>query len=82
VKGNPTSTNSVASIFAWTGAIAKRGELDGTPEVVSFARKLESMVIRTVERGVMTKDLAAIAEPRPGTYAHTEEFITAVAKGL
>lgn len=81
-KGNPTSTNSVASIFAWTGAIARRGELDGTPEVTAFARKLESVVIRTIEYGTMTKDLAAIAEPNPGKYAFTEEFIDAVAKQL
>ncbi len=82
LKGNPTSTNSVASIFAWTGAIARRGELDGTPEVVAFAKKLESIVIRTIENGVMTKDLAAIAEPRPGKHALTGEFIDAVAKQL
>lgn len=82
LKGNPTSTNSVASIFAWTGALVRRGELDGTPEVVAFAKNLESNVIRTIEKGIMTKDLAAIAEPRPGTYARTEEFIEAVAAGL
>jgi len=82
LKGNPTSTNSVASIFAWTGAIARRGELDGTPDVVAFARNLEAIVIRTIEGGVMTKDLAAISEPRPGKYALTGEFIDAVAKGL
>lgn len=82
LKGNPTSTNSVATIFAWTGAIAKRGELDGTPEVVRFARTLEETVIETVERGVMTKDLMLIAEPKVGRYALTEEFIDAVAEGL
>jgi isocitrate dehydrogenase len=82
LKGKPTSTNSVASIFAWTGAIARRGELDGTPDVVAFAKKLESAVIRTVENGVMTKDLAAIAEPRPGKHVLTGEFIDAVAKQL
>jgi isocitrate dehydrogenase len=82
LKGNPTSTNSVASIFAWTGAIARRGELDGTPEVSAFAKKLEDVVIRTIEGGVMTKDLAAIAEPRPGKHALTGEFIDAVARQL
>jgi isocitrate dehydrogenase len=82
LKGNPTSTNSVASIFAWTGAIARRGELDGTPEVVAFAKKLESVVVDIIEGGVMTKDLAAIAEPKPATFARTEEFIDAVAKKL
>jgi isocitrate dehydrogenase len=82
LKGKPTSTNAVASIFAWTGAIARRGELDGTPDVIAFARKLEANVIRTIEGGVMTKDLAAISEPRPGKYALTEEFIDAIAKEL
>jgi isocitrate dehydrogenase len=81
-KGNPTSTNSVASIFAWTGAIARRGEMDGTPDVVAFARKLEDIVVRTIENGMMTKDLAAIADPRPAKHALTEEFIDAVAKQL
>jgi isocitrate dehydrogenase len=82
LKGNPTSTNSVASIFAWTGALTRRGELDGTPDVVAFAKKLESVAIKTIESGVMTKDLAAIAEPRPGKYSLTEEFIDAVAGGM
>jgi isocitrate dehydrogenase len=81
-KGNPTSTNSVASIFAWTGAIARRGVLDGTPDVVAFAKKVEATVIRIIEGGVMTKDLASIAEPRPGKHALTGEFIDAVAKQL
>ncbi len=81
-KGNPTSTNSVASIFAWTGAITRRGELDGTPDVVNFAGKLESVVIRAIEEGVMTKDLAAIADPPPAKYALTEEFIDAIASRL
>lgn len=81
-KGNPTSTNSVASIFAWTGAITRRGELDKTPEVAAFARKLESTVIRTIEEGVMTKDLAAIADPVPAKYALTGEFIDAIASRL
>ncbi len=82
MKGNPTSTNSVASIFAWTGAISKRGELDNTPEVVRFARALEQTVIETVESGTMTKDLMLIAEPKVGKYALTEEFIDAVASSL
>jgi isocitrate dehydrogenase len=79
LKGNPTSTNSVASIFAWTGAIARRGEMDGTPAVVEFARRLESIVVKTIENGIMTKDLAVIAEPKPAKYAFTEEFIDKVA---
>lgn len=82
LKGNPTSTNSVASIFAWTGAIARRGEMDNTPGVVNFARRLESVVINTIENGIMTKDLAAIAEPKPGKYAPTGEFIDKIAAQL
>jgi isocitrate dehydrogenase len=82
LKGNPTSTNSVASIFAWTGAISRRGELDGAPEVIAFAKRLEEVVISTVEGGVMTKDLASIAEPGPAQHAQTEEFLDAVAKRL
>ena len=82
LKGNPTSTNSVASIFAWTGAIGRRGELDKTPDVVAFARKLERVVIDTIEGGVMTKDLAAIADPRPAKYSLTEEFLDQVAARL
>ena len=82
LKGNPTSTNSVASIFAWTGALTRRGSLDNAPEVLEFAKKLESVVIKTIEDGVMTKDLAAIARPKSERYAHTEEFIDHVAAGL
>jgi len=82
LKGNPTSTNSVASIFAWTGALARRGEIDKTPEVGAFARKLEEIVIAVIEGGVMTKDLASIAEPKSAKFARTEEFIDAVAKRL
>lgn len=82
LKGNPTSTNSVASIFAWTGAIARRGELDGTQDVVAFARKLEDVVINTIESGIMTKDLALVATPKPSGYALTEEFLDKVAARL
>jgi isocitrate dehydrogenase len=81
-KGEPTSTNSTATIFAWSGALAKRGELDGTPELMLFARQLEAAVIETIESGVMTKDLALIAEPRPAGWATTEGFITAIAERL
>jgi isocitrate dehydrogenase len=81
-KGNPTSTNSVASIFAWTGAIARRGVLDNAADVVDFAHRLESVVVKTIESGTMTKDLAAIAEPRVTKYALTEEFIDKVAAQL
>ena len=82
LKGNPTSTNSVASIFAWTGALAKRGELDHTPEVVKFAQTVDQTVIETVENGIMTKDLMLIAEPKVTKYALTEEFIDAVVERL
>jgi isocitrate dehydrogenase len=82
LKGNPTSTNSIASIFAWTGALAKRGELDNTPDVVGFAQKLEHTVIETVESGIMTRDLMLIADPPVTKYALTEEFIVAVAERL
>ncbi len=82
LKGNPTSTNSIASIFAWTGAIAKRGELDNTPVVVKFAKTVEDAVIKTVENGVMTKDLMLIAKPSVSRYALTEEFIDTVAESI
>src|SRR6185503_11276489 len=81
-KGEPTSTNSTATIFAWTGALAKRGELDETPALVRFARQLEQAVIETIESGTMTKDLATIAEPRPAKHASTSEFIGAIAERL
>jgi isocitrate dehydrogenase len=82
LKGNATSTNSIASIYAWTGALAKRGELDNTPELVKFAGKLEKVVIDTVEGGIMTKDLMLIAEPKVTKYAETNEFIDVVAARL
>ncbi|MCI0468680.1 MAG: NADP-dependent isocitrate dehydrogenase [Nitrospirae bacterium] len=82
IKGNPTSTNSIASIFAWTGAIAKRGEFDDAPDVVRFAKTLEDVVIKTVESGIMTKDLMMIAKPMVEKYALTEEFIDKIAVRL
>ena len=78
LKGEPTSTNSVATIFAWTGALRKRGELDGTPELVDFANRLEAATIRTIEAGKMTGDLARITTlPNPTTLG-TREFILAI----
>ncbi len=82
LKGNPTSTNSIASIFAWTGALAKRGEIDNTPDVVRFSEMLEKSVIQTVENGIMTKDLMLIASPPVTKHAATEEFIDAVAENM
>ncbi len=82
LRGEPTSTNPVASIFAWTGALRKRGELDGTEEVIAFADRLERAVIETIESGIMTKDLVALAEPGPERYVFTEEFMEAVKQRL
>jgi isocitrate dehydrogenase len=78
LKGEETSTNSVASIFAWTGALRKRGEMDGSEELQKFADRLEKAVIRTIESGKMTKDLALLtALPNPVTL-NTADFIAAV----
>jgi len=82
LKGHPTSTNSVASIFAWTGGIKKRGEMDETPAVVAFAEKIEKAVIGCIEAGIVTKDLVPLMHPRPAGYQSTEGFIDAVAERL
>ena len=82
LKGQPTSTNSVASIFAWTGGIKKRGELDGTPEVTRFGAQIEKAVIACIEAGIVTKDLVPLIEPRPAAHQTTEGFIDAVAARL
>jgi isocitrate dehydrogenase len=82
LKGEPTSTNSTATIFAWSGALAKRGELDGTPELVAFAKALEESVIETIEGGIATKDLVAIAQPPIPKHVTTEEFIDAIGQRL
>ena len=82
LKGEKTSTNAVALIYAWTGALAKRGELDNIPELVAFARKLERVVVETIEEGVMTGDLAAICSPRAEKVVHSEEFLDEVASRL
>jgi isocitrate dehydrogenase len=79
LKGNPTSTNSVASIFAWTGGIKKRGELDETPEVTRFGANLERAVIGCIEAGIVTKDLVPLMDPKPANFQTTEGFIDAVA---
>ncbi|MBG0777424.1 MAG: NADP-dependent isocitrate dehydrogenase [Desulfovibrionaceae bacterium] len=79
LKGEKTSTNCMASLFAWTGALKKRGELDGTPDVVRFAETVEKASIETIESGTMTGDLARIATPKPSGFVTTEEFIDAVA---
>ena len=82
LKGHATSTNSVASIFAWTGAIRKRGELDGTPEVTRFGETLEKAVIGCIEAGIVTKDLVPLIDPRPAAHQTTAGFIDAVAGRL
>ena len=78
LKGETTSTNSIATIFAWSGALRKRGELDGINELVNFADMLEKSVIDTVESGIMTKDLADITTFKNVKVANTEEFIKAI----
>ena len=82
LKGEETSTNSVATIFAWTGALRKRGELDNIPELMAFADKLEKATIDTIENGTMTKDLALITTMKDVTVANSEEFIKAIRKTL
>lgn len=82
MEGGSTSTNSVASIFAWTGAIAKRGELDKTPAVIEFAQKLEKAVIDTIEGGTMTKDLTSMVGLPDSQSVTTEGFIDAVRSKL
>ena len=78
LKGEETSTNPIATIFAWTGALRKRGELDGNKELMVFADKLEQACIHTVESGKMTKDLAIITTLKEAEALNTEEFIKAV----
>lgn len=78
LKGEETSTNSVATIFAWTGALRKRGELDGNQELMAFADKLERATIQTIEEGRMTKDLALITSLKDVTVLNSEDFIKAI----
>jgi isocitrate dehydrogenase len=81
-KGERTSTNPVALIFAWTGALAKRGELDDLPELIAFAKKLEKATLQTIENGFMTGDLAKLAEPKPEKILDSWEFIDKIAEHL
>jgi isocitrate dehydrogenase len=80
-QGKPTSTNPIASIFAWTQGLAHRGKLDGTPEVTKFAETLERVCIETVESGKMTKDLALLVG-KDQAYLTTEEFLAAINENL
>ena len=84
-KGKPTSTNPIASIFAWTQGLAHRGKLDETPDVIKFARALEQVCVETVEAGKMTKDLAVCIHGNnapAGSYLNTNEFLDALAANL
>lgn len=84
-KGNQTSTNPIASIFAWTRGLAHRGKLDNTPDVVHFATTLEKVCISTIEDGDMTKDLAICihgSPPAPGSFLYTDEFMDKLAQNL
>ncbi|OQX79541.1 MAG: isocitrate dehydrogenase [Bacteroidetes bacterium 4484_276] len=84
-KGNPTSTNPIASIFAWTRGLAHRGKLDGNNSLIDFANKLEQVCVETVESGKMTKDLALLIHDKglkPEHYLNTEDFLQALADNL
>ena len=78
LKGEETSTNSMATIFAWSGALKKRGELDNLPELVAFAEKLEKASVKTIEDGKMTKDLALITSLENVEVLNSLDFIKAV----
>lgn len=82
LKGEETSTNSVATIFAWTGALRKRGELDKLPELCAFADKLEKATLDTIESDRMTKDLALITELTDVTVLNSQDFIKAIRKTM
>jgi isocitrate dehydrogenase len=80
-QGNPTSTNPIASIFAWTSGLAARGRMDGTPEVCDFAKTLERVCVETVESGKMTKDLALLISPEQ-PWQTTQEFLASIDDNL
>ncbi|MBQ7923371.1 MAG: NADP-dependent isocitrate dehydrogenase [Clostridia bacterium] len=82
LKGEVTSTNSVATIFAWTGALRKRGEMDELPDLIAFADRLESATLRTIEEGVMTGDLAAMSTLPEIRKVDTEAFLREIAARL
>jgi isocitrate dehydrogenase len=82
LKGEKTSSNCMATLFAWTGAVRKRGELDGTQDVAAFADALEKAALATVENGIMTGDLAKLADPAAKKICATGEFIAEIAKTL
>ena len=82
LKGEETSTNSVATIFAWSGALRKRGELDQIPELMTFADKLEKATLDTIESGKMTKDLALITTLEHPVVLNSRDFILAIRENL
>ena len=82
LKGEETSTNPVATIFAWSGALRKRGELDHLPDLMTFADKLEKATIDTIESGVMTKDLALLWEGTPAQVVNSRTFLEAIASRM
>ena len=82
LQGEETSTNSVATIFAWSGALRKRGELDSLPELMAFADRLEAATIATIEEGKMTKDLALITTLENVTVLNSADFIRAIREKL
>lgn len=82
LKGEETSTNSMATLFAWTGALRKRGELDGLGELIEFANKLEAASIKTIEEGVMTKDLAELAQVSNLKVVNTQNFLEEIKNRL
>jgi isocitrate dehydrogenase len=81
-KGERTSTNPVALIFAWSGALAKRAELDAAPDLAAFAKRLEKAALEAIEEGEMTADLARLADPAPARSLDSWEFVEAIAKRL
>jgi isocitrate dehydrogenase len=83
LAGEKTSTNSMALIFAWTGCLKKKAELDRTPKLADFARKIEEAAIETVEGGIMTGDLIKVADSDPGNrQVYTEDFINYIKQNL
>lgn len=84
-KGLPTSTNPIASIFAWTAGLEHRGNLDGTPDLIAFAKRLEKACVDTVESGKYTKDLAlCIHGPsvKDGMFLNTQDFLDAITEQM
>ena len=82
LNGEKTSTNSVATLFAWTGALKKRGELDNLPDLINFAEKLEKATIKTIENGIMTGDLARLSTISNKKVVYTETFLLEIDKYL